>query len=165
MRDPLLEARGRAPLRVVCVGNRWRSDDAVGLEIARRLDGTLPDDVELLEREGEPTSLIAAWEGAEAVWLVDAVSAGTEPGSIHRLDASEHELPGELFRTSTHHVGVAEAVELARALGRLPRRTIVFGVEGGSFDVGDALTPAVAAAVDEVAAVVREEVNACTRKR
>ena len=165
MRDALPDARGRAPLRVVCVGNRWRSDDAVALEIARRLDGTLPDDVELLEREGEPTSLIAAWEDADAVWLVDAVSAGTEPGSVHRLDASERELPNELFRTSTHHVGVAEAVELARALGRLPRRTIVFGVEGGSFDVGGELTPAVAAAVDGVAAAVREEVNACTRKR
>lgn len=165
MRDPLPEARGRAPLRVVCVGNRWRSDDAVGLEVARRLADRLPVGVDLLEREGEPTGLIAAWEGADAVWLVDAVSAGAEPGSVHRLDASDRELPGELFRTSTHHVGVAEAVELARALGLLPRRTIVFGVEGGSFDVGADLTPAVAAAVDGVAAVVSEEVEACTRKR
>lgn len=165
MRDPLPEARGRAPLRVVCVGNRWRSDDAVGLEVARRLADRLPVGVDLLEREGEPTGLIAAWEGADAVWLVDAVSAGAEPGSVHRLDASDRELPGELFRTSTHHVGVAEAVELARALGLLPRRTIVFGVEGGSFDVGADLTPAVAAAVDGVAAVVSDEVEACTRKR
>ena len=164
MRDALPEARGGAQLRVVCVGNRWRSDDGVGLEVARSLAGSLPEGAELLEREGEPTALIEAWEGAEAVWLVDAVASGAAPGTVHRLDASERELPGELFRTSTHHVGLAEAVELARALGRLPALTVVYGIEGASFDVGDELTPAVAAVVEEVAAAVREEVAACTRR-
>jgi hydrogenase maturation protease len=152
-------------LKIVCVGNPWRSDDAVGLEVAHRLEGTLPAGVELSEREGEPTALIDAWEGAESLWLVDAVSSGAEAGTVHRLDASEHELPATLFRGSTHHVGLAEAVELARALGRLPRRTVVFGVEGGSFEVGGELTPAVAASVDEVAATLREEVEACMRRR
>jgi hydrogenase maturation protease len=152
-------------LRVVCVGNRWRSDDAVGLEVAGRLQGTLPAGVELFEREGEPTALIDAWEGADALWLVDAVSSGAEAGTVHRLDASERGLPAELFRGSTHHVGLAEAVELARALGRLPQHTVVYGVEGGSFEVGDELTPAVAAAVERVAEAVREEVVACMRRR
>lgn len=152
-------------MRIVCVGNRWRSDDAVGLEVARRLQGTLPAGVELSEREGEPTALIDAWEGAAVLWLVDAVSSGAEAGTIHRLDASERELPAELFRGSTHHVGLAEAVELARALDRLPRQTVVYGVEGGSFEVGDELTPAVAAAVERVAAAVREEVVECMSRR
>jgi hydrogenase maturation protease len=133
--------------------------------VARRLQGTLPAGVELSEREGEPTALIDAWEGAAALWLVDAVSSGAEAGTVHRLDASERELPAELFRGSTHHVGLAEAVELARALGRLPRQTVVYGVEGGSFEVGDELTPAVAAAVERVADAVREEVVECMRRR
>jgi hydrogenase maturation protease len=152
-------------VRVVCVGNRWRSDDAVGLEVAGRLQGTLPAGVELSEREGEPTALIDAWRGADAVWLVDAVSSGAEAGTVHRLDASERELPTELFRASTHHVGLAEAVELARALGRLPRQTVVYGVEGASFEVGDELTPAVAATVERVAEAVRGEVVECMRRR
>ena len=152
-------------LRIVCVGNPWRGDDAVGLEVAHRLEGTLPEGVVLSEREGEPTALIDAWEGAETLWLVDAVSSGAEPGTVHRLDASEHELPAALFRGSTHHVGLAEAVELARALGRLPRQTVVFGVEGSSFEVGGPLTPAVAASVERVAVTLREEVDACMRRR
>ena len=132
--------------------------------MAARLEGTLPAGVELLEREGEPTSLIDAWEGADAVWLVDAVSSGVEAGTVHRLDASEAELPTELFRASTHHVGLAEAVELARALGRLPAQTVVYGIEGKSFQVGEELAPAVAAAVDPVAQAVREEVAECMRR-
>jgi hydrogenase maturation protease len=152
-------------MKVVCVGNPWRSDDAAGLAVARRLQGTLPEGVDLLEREGEPTALIDAWDGTDAVWLVDAVSSGAEPGTVHRLDASERELPGRLFHGSTHHVGLAEAVELARALGRLPARTIVYGIEAGSFAIGDELTPAVADAVGHAADALRDEVVACTKRR
>jgi hydrogenase maturation protease len=165
VRDSLPEPGGRAPLRIIGVGNAWRGDDAAGLEVARRLEGTLPDGVEVLEREGEPTSLIGSWEGAEQVWLIDAVSSGGTAGSVHRVDATEHELPAGLFRASTHHFGLAEAVELARALGRLPGRTIVYGIEGSTFEAGDALTREVAAAVPAVADAIREEVTECTSRR
>ncbi len=162
MRDALPEARGRAHLRIVGVGNPWRCDDAAGLVVARRLRGTLPAEVEVLEREGEPTALLDSWEGADRVWLVDAVSSGADAGTLHRIDASREALPAELFRTSTHHVGLAEAVELARALGRLPERIVVYGIEGERFDVGDELTPVVDDAANRAAEAVREEVRACT---
>ena len=152
-------------MRVVCVGNRWRSDDAAGLEVGARLDGTLPPSVDLVQREGEPTALLAAFEGADAVWLVDAVSSGREAGTLHRLDATEQELPADVFQTSTHHVGLAETVELARALGQLPRMTVVYGIEGASFEVGEQLSPEVAAVIDTVADAVRKEVEECTSER
>ncbi len=119
----------------------------------------------MLQREGEPTSLIDSWNGAEAVWLVDAVSSGAGAGAVHRHDASSAELPARLFDTSTHHFGLGEAVELARALGRLPEKTIVYGIEGGNFETGESLTPEVEAAATRVAEAVREEVAACTRRR
>jgi hydrogenase maturation protease len=150
---------------VVCVGNRLRGDDAAGLEVARLLRGTLPGSVEITEGEGEPTGLIDAWDGADALWIVDAVSSGSETGTVHRMDASRRELPPDPFRASTHHMSLAEAVELARALGRLPAQTVVYGIEGGSFGVGEPLTPAVEAAAVAVADAVREEVAECTRRR
>jgi hydrogenase maturation protease len=145
-------------LRVVGFGNRWRRDDAVGLEVAARLRAELPDDVEVLEREGEPTGLISDWGSDDQVWLVDAVSSGAPPGTVHRIDASERELPAEIFRASTHHLGVPEAVELARALGRLPARLVVYGIEGKDFDAGRGVVPDVTAGADRVVAAVREEV-------
>jgi hydrogenase maturation protease len=150
---------------VIGVGNAWRNDDAAGLEVARLLTGTLPEGAEVLEREGEPTSLIEAWEGAGAVWLADAVSSGADPGTVHRHDASEQALPATLFDTSTHHFGLAEAVEIARALGRLPRTTVVYGIEGASFDTGKTLSPEVREAAARVAEAIREEVAECTKGR
>jgi hydrogenase maturation protease len=149
----------------VGIGNAWRDDDAAGLAVARLLQGTLPEEVEVLEREGEPTGLIDSWEDVDAVWLVDAVSSGAEPGTVHRHDASRQELPATLFDTSTHHMGLAEAVELARALDRLPATTIVYGIEGASFDTGETLSPEVEAAAARVAEAVREEVAECTKRR
>lgn len=149
-------------MRVIGVGNRWRSDDAAGLLVVDRLRARLDD---VVECEGEPVAMIVAWQGAESVVLVDAVSSGAPPGTLHRLDASEEKLPGEWFAASTHHLGVHDAVELARALGKLPRRVIVIGIEGARFGAGERLSPEVEAAVDAAAQLVEEEVAACTSVR
>ena len=134
----------------------------MGLVVARAAHRMLPADVTVLEREGEPTSLIDAWNGADVVWLVDAVSSASAAGSVHRFDASRDPLPAAFGGTSTHHFGLPEAVELARSLRRLPRRLVVYGIEGASFDAGDELSPAVAAVVDAVAASIRDEALAAT---
>jgi hydrogenase maturation protease len=131
---------------VIGLGNAARGDDAAGLIAARRLGG--------LEHEGDPLALLDLWDGADVAVVIDAVSSGAGPGTIHRLEAGAEPLPVRLrSSTSTHAVGLGEAIELARALGRLPTRLIVFGIEGERFEAGAALTPAVAEAVD---AVVRE---------
>jgi hydrogenase maturation protease len=122
------------------------------MEVADRLRA---DGLRAVGREGEPSSLLDAWDGEEHVILVDAVSSGEEPGTIHWLDAREGPLPAGLFGVSTHHLSVADAIELGRSLGRLPERLEVYGIEGAAFDAGRGLTPAVAAAVDAVASELR----------
>ena len=141
---------------VIGVGNALRGDDGVGLEVARRVRERT--DVAVRELEGEGVGLLDAWADARAVLLIDGVRSGAAPGTLHRVDATDHPLPAELRgSTSTHALGVAEAIELARALGRLPDRLVVYGVEGARFDTGAGLSPQVAAAVDGVAdAVLRE---------
>ena len=101
-----------------------------------------------------------------AIVYVEAVPLpAAPPGTLHRLDAAEGELPAELFRTSTHHFGLAEAVELARAVGALPQRLVVFGIEAGQIELGDALTAEVEDAVGRAADAVRTEVLACANMR
>jgi hydrogenase maturation protease len=157
LRDAFPHTRGPAKLKVVGIGNAWRSDDAVGLVVARRLREVLPESVEVLEREGEPTGLIETWTDAEALWLVDAVSSGARPGTVHRVDASHADLPVQFGGGSTHHFSLGEAVAMARALGRLPGHVVVFGVEGERFEIGDELSPEVAVAVPVVVAAVLGE--------
>jgi hydrogenase maturation protease len=132
------------PRVVIGVGNAARGDDAAGLIAARRLGG--------LEHEGDPVALLDMWRDADVAVVIDAVSLGAEPGTVHRFDATSAPLPARLRgSTSSHALGLAEAIELGRTLGRLPGRLIVYGIEGERFEAGTELTPAVAAAVEAVA--------------
>jgi hydrogenase maturation protease len=144
---------------VVGVGNEMRGDDAVGLAVVRALAGTVPDDVAVLECEGEPVSLLAAWEGHEHAIVVDATQSDAEAGTIRRIVAQDGPLPPALAGSSTHLLGLADAVELARALGRLPETTVVYGIEGAAFDTGAGISEPVAAAAEKVAAAIRRELE------
>jgi hydrogenase maturation protease len=143
----------RKLLALIGIGNRLRRDDAAGLEVARRLRLAHPPGVSILEREGDPASLLEAWSDADEALVVDGVLSGSPPGTLHRFVVGDEPLPAELFRSSTHALGVADAVELARELDRLPDRLVLYGIEGESFEVGEGLTPVVQSAV---AALVME---------
>jgi hydrogenase maturation protease len=143
-------APDRSTTLIIGLGNEYRRDDAVGLVVARRLRERAPQRVQVLEESGEGAALIESWQGAGTVILIDAVHSGAMPGTIHRLDASVQPIAKKFFRFSTHAFGLAEAVELARALGRLPPRLIVYGVEGKSFEAGEGLSPEVEAAAQAV---------------
>lgn len=144
---------------VVGVGNDWRGDDAAGLEVARLLRSTAPPGARIVEYQGEPSGLIDTWQGEGEVILVDAVSSGAPPGTVHRLDPLRGPLPPDLFHASTHHLGVADVVELARALERLPSRLALYGIEGRDFDTGAALGAEVRSGVDQVAREIAEELR------
>lgn len=141
---------------VIGVGNAYRSDDAVGLIVAQRLRQRSTDRFTVLEESGGGVALIDTWKDADAVILVDATHSGAEPGTIHCLDARSQPLSPEVFRFSTHAFGIAEAIELARALNHLPERCIVYGIEGRSFAAGVGLSPEVERAVEQVVAQVLE---------
>lgn len=139
---------------VIGVGNEFRGDDAVGLVLARRLKEKLPDTIDIIEHSGEGASLMQAWEGAERVYLIDAVKSGAKAGTIHRLDAVKQPVPTEFFHYSTHAFSVAEAVEMARKLDLLPPALAIYGIEGAVFDHGAPISSEVHAAAAELLEVL-----------
>ena len=92
--------------------------------------------------------------------LVDAIQAGGGAGGIHRFDALAETLPAGRFLGSTHHFGVAEAVEWARALGRLPDALEVHGIEGADFSVREHLSEPVREAVETLARELHHRLSA-----
>ena len=139
---------------VIGVGNSWAGDDAAGVLVARLVRDRVPDGVAVAEHEGEPTALLDAWERAGLAIVVDATFGGGRPGAVRVLDATHEPLPAGFTGTSTHAFSLAQAIELGRALGRLPERLLVVGIEGKSFEAGARPGPAVAAALEQGAAQV-----------
>jgi hydrogenase maturation protease len=62
-------------------------------------------------------------------------------------------MPGAL---STHEIDVSAAIELARAIGRMPAQLLLVGVEAAQTEWGAPLSVDVEAAIDTVIALVDE---------
>lgn len=146
-------ARPDRPL-VIGVGNRDRGDDGIGPAVVdelRRRGAPLATVV----REGDLADLAIVWRGRADVLIVDACQTGLPVGAVHRLDPASAAAVAPL---STHGVGVAEALELARHLNRLPERLELIGVEASCFDHGPMsadLADAVPRIADEVETIAQ----------
>jgi hydrogenase maturation protease len=156
---------GAGGVLIIGLGNEYRRDDAVGLVAVRRLKEAAPEHVRVLEESGEGTALMESWKGADTVILIDALHSGAKAGTVRRLDAHRQPMPTGLFHCSTHAFGVAEAVELARALGQLPPRLIVYGIEGTNFEAGLGLSPEVEKAVPKAVERILGELHALSGSR
>ncbi len=171
---------------VVGLGSPDRGDDAVGPHVAAGVARAVADreliGVHVVEHEDptalvdmlDPTGRTAAWDAAI---VIDAVRSGAAPGAVTILDVGSD---GQDLRSlgarldpgpaGTHGFGLAGAIELARALDRLPPRVVVVGIEAVGFDHGAPMSAAVGAAVaramdatlgiiEEATARIRPEVS------
>lgn len=130
---------------VIGVGNSFRRDDGVGLIVA---DGVARHNIaglQVITTTGEPGALLDAWADAGLAVVVDAaMGPGSTPGQIQRWTPGT-DSPARAV--SSHAVGIPQAYELGRALGRLPDRLVVLSVGISDANHGVGLTPEVAAAV------------------
>ncbi len=149
----------RRRVLMIGIGNCDRGDDAVGPTVARGVAGRLADDAAVLVRQGDMLSLIDDWAGFDGLVCVDAAAPRGFPGRILRIDLNSSEPPKGIAPTSSHALGLAETVALARTLKLAPPEIIVYAVEGASFDHGAPMTPAVAAAARAVADRVVAEIE------
>jgi hydrogenase maturation protease len=125
---------------VVGIGSRAGRDDGVGLAL-----------VERLERNGRfPELSFLLWENADAatvaynlleletpVLLVDCADMGLAPGECRMFDQRNVSLNLRTDSISTHGLGLAEALTLARSLG-FEQDAHVFGVQ--PFDLNPGLS-------------------------
>lgn len=138
---------------VVGIGQLAAGDDGVGLAVARALAARGFE-----TRESADASVVLTLLEAERrVVLVDAVVGGGAPGAVIRLAVDA--LASGPTPLSSHGIGVAEAIELARTLygDESVARVDIVGVAiarptGAAFG----LSPAVAAAVEPAAALAAQ---------
>jgi hydrogenase maturation protease len=148
---------------LIGVGNGDRGDDAAGLAVARLVRAVAPGGLAVTELPGDQLGLLEAWEGRAEVYVADAVWSGGAPGTVYRFTVSPSAggAPlGACFRhRGTHAFSLADVIELARALGRLPGRLTGYGIEGAAFEIGAPLSRAVDAAARDVAGQILRELS------
>jgi hydrogenase maturation protease len=167
MQHALPQADGGTPVStvVIGIGNRDRADDALGFVVIDRLQATPLSGVRLATARGDVLKVLDLFEGADTVVMIDAMRSGAAPGHVLRLDASDAAVKAQLESfASTHTINLAETIELARTLGKLPPRVIIYGVEAADFTLGNGLSTAVEAALEGLIESVKKECS-CMKHR
>ncbi len=127
-------------------------DDAVGVLVARQLHQYASADMAILEGELSGLSLLHIMEETETLILIDAVHSHSKTGTIVRFTLPQDlETIGKLAWgtsiSSTHAMGLAEALTLAHTLKILPAQVVLYGIELGHLQQGEALSPPVMTAI------------------
>ncbi len=144
--------------RIIGCGREFRGDDALGLYVARRLKSLHPE-WDIQETDTEGFSLLELWRGVDLVLLIDVVLSGNPPGTLFRWEAHRCPLPRDYRQSSSHGLGLAETIELARVLGQMPSQVIIVGLEGKQFEMGAPLSPEVLANLEKILQQIETEIG------
>lgn len=145
---------------VAGIGNIFLSDDAFGVELARRLaTETLPDGVRVVDYgiRGMHLAYDLLEMAPETTILLDAVPRGGEPGTIYVLEIGPGDVAGlEPSAVDAHGMTPDAVLALLENLGGSAGRTLLVGCEPANTEEGMGLSPTVAAAVDRAVGVVMD---------
>ena len=153
---------------IIGVGSPF-GDDRLGWEVAEGLRrcafmAALPPEwfeISQLDRPG--TMLPTHWRRTDTVILIDAIRSGAAPGTRHRLDMGD--VAGIGAPRSSHGFGILSAIELARALGDMPARLLLRGIEVDPLWTGFSLSMAVAGALPSLVAAIADEIHMLANTR
>lgn len=154
---------GAANPRVVVlgIGNTLLSDEALGIKAVEQFAAThrVPDHVLLIDGGTSAMELLDVIAGCDLLVVVDAILAGTAPGSVLRLAGERVPV---FFRTklSPHQVGLSDLLASLEFAGQSPRATVILGIEPADMGLGLDLTPAVQARLPELIRMIDTELRA-----
>jgi hydrogenase maturation protease len=127
---------------IVGLGTRLNSDDEIGLALVQALsqETEFSEHCMLLEGADAATVASALLEWHRPVILVDAADMEIESGEFRLFSDKEALIAMKSSSVSTHGLGLAEGLELARALG-FDQPAAIFGVQPFDLSPRPGLTP------------------------
>ena len=143
-----------APVLVLGLGNTLLTDDGVGPVLVEQLAGSEDlwnGQVEFVDGGTQGLALLGQIAGRRALIILDALTTGAVPGTIHRLTLSELRNVIPVRGASAHEGNAGELLNAAQLLGELPDRLFVVGVEPQEIRTGFGLTSPVQEALPDAA--------------
>ena len=141
---------------VLGLGNLLLADEGVGVHVAQQLlDSEAIDDVVVLDVGNAVLDALPAIAAADKVIVVDAMKGGGVPGTVYRLSIEDCSSAGPIG--SVHGFDMKSVLHL---VGRKePPEVTVIGIEPEVIGWSTELSLAVAEALPDVMATVRQELS------
>jgi hydrogenase maturation protease len=145
---------------VLALGSPLRADDGVGQAVVKALQAVaVPAGVALLDGGTPGLETVLLLQGYQRTIIIDAADLGREPGDWVRFTPDQANLGANDTRAGLHAAGLAEALELGRALGILPDEIIIYGIQPQTLDWLTGLSEAVQAAIPALCTAILAELT------
>lgn len=149
-------------IRVFGIGSPFGDDQLGWKAIDMLLDDAslqpyLPDYLKLKKFDRPGLSLLSDFQDATAVILIDAIVSNNEIGRIHRLNKQEINSTKNLI--STHHISIAETLQLGDNLNILPEKIILHGMEIDIHHNKDRLSDKINSSLNHFVNVIYQEIR------
>ena len=106
--------------------------DRLGWDVIDYLEDHRPHAIkhsQLVKLDRPATELLTWLDIDKQIIIIDALDGNYERGKVVRLRMSD--LPKNNKKLSSHGVGLSDALQLADALGQLPKGLLIIGLETG----------------------------------
>jgi hydrogenase maturation protease len=144
---------------LVGVGNEYRKDDAVGIYAVRILKTRIPSGIATCELHYDLSGLLDVWAAYESVYVIDAVSSGSDAGTIHEIEVDENRFSEDEFSFSSHTISLSSIIGLSRAINQFPKNLVLYGIEGKDFSYGCTMSNVVKEAADRLVESLEERLR------
>lgn len=143
--------------KIVGLGTYLGCDDEIGLALVRELarDAAFAEGCVLLESADAATVASLLLEWLRPVILVDAANMDLTAGKYRFFSDRDASMILKTSSVSTHGMGLAEGLELARTLG-FDQAACIFGVQPFDLSPGQGLTPEMTARFPLLLGALRE---------
>jgi hydrogenase maturation protease len=144
-------------IAVIGCGNPNRSDDGVGVEVARRLAPRSRPDLEILDAGTDGMAVMFAARGCKTLVIIDACTTGAEPGTLFQVPASVLAAPHQPTYT-LHDFRWDHALYAGRKMygAEFPTDVTVLLIEARSLALGIGLSAEVSGAATKAVAWIEQ---------
>lgn len=147
------------PILILGIGNILLKDEGIGVRAVERLkDIPLPPDVEIMDGGTMGINLLYYIEGRRKVIVIDAVKAGSPPGTLYRFTGNDLADVKDVLRTA-HGINFADVIRSARLLGTHPEEVVFIGVEPEEISDGMELSPLMEDRIPAIIQLVMRELE------
>jgi len=150
---------------VLGIGNTLLADEGVGILAMHALESQFGtrENMEFIDGGTLSFTLAVPISECDALLVIDAAELGAAPGTVHSYEGEAMDrFLGENRKSSVHEVGLLDLRAISLLTGYWPQHRALIGIQPAFVGWGEALTPAVAAALPEISSVATEIIGRFT---
>lgn len=153
--------RTRSKIIIIGFGNKYRSDDGIGIKVIEELKKLdFFKGIEIVDGGTSGTDLIFLAKEYRKILLIDAVDTGKDTDEVIciKADNIEEFIKKGYKSLSLHDLNLADILKLVRAL-KIDSDITIIGVRPKNIDFGERLSPEVERKIPQIISRIKMEIN------